>query len=89
MRETSAVAEVLAGFIEIRKIPFKNGRLFGDLFNEWTVADSNRRPLQCECSALPAELTALVNKYKNINKERLLAYLASLNYSNQLASLFN
>ncbi len=24
----------------------------------WTVPDLNRRPLQCECSALPAELTA-------------------------------
>src|SRR5436190_10326981 len=25
----------------------------------WTWTDSNRRPLQCECSALPTELQAL------------------------------
>src|SRR3989338_7242536 len=26
--------------------------------DQWTVGDSNSRPLQCECSALPTELTA-------------------------------
>ena len=27
---------------------------------QWTRADSNRLPLQCKCSVLPAELRALI-----------------------------
>jgi site-specific DNA recombinase len=38
----------------IAKLP-KNA----DFVDWWTVAESNRRSLQCECSALPTELTAL------------------------------
>ena len=40
---------------------YKRSRQAGS-FVWWTVAESNRWPLQCECSALPAELTAQESK---------------------------
>gem|GEM_PF-4115320 len=47
------------------KIPKKG------IFVWWTEGDSNPRPLQCECSALPTELSAQ-KVSRNVSRETLL-----------------
>jgi hypothetical protein len=36
------------------------------LYSWWARPDSNRRPLQCQCSALPTELRALRQRYYSV-----------------------